>query len=92
MQHPLLYAFALLAGIGGHAAALAQAYPAKPIRVIIPFPPGEAADIIARLLSPVMAERMGQQIVIDNRAGASGQIGLELLKNATPDGYTIGVG
>ena len=92
MQHPLLYAFALLAGIGGHAAALAQTYPAKPIRVIIPFPPGEAADIIARLLSPVMAERMGQQIVIDTRAGASGQIGLELLKNATPDGYTIGVG
>jgi tripartite-type tricarboxylate transporter receptor subunit TctC len=73
-------------------AATAQSYPAKPIRVIVPYPPGEAADTIARLLSPVMAERMGQQVVVDNRAGASGQIGLELLKKATPDGYTIGVG
>jgi tripartite-type tricarboxylate transporter receptor subunit TctC len=93
MKKLMLYALALLAGACGYAgAAAAQTYPAKPIRVIIPFPPGEAADIIARLLSPVMAEHMGQQIVVDNRAGASGQIGLELLKNATPDGYTIGVG
>ncbi len=93
MKHLLLYALALIAGACGYAGGVgAQAYPSRPIRVIIPFPPGEAADIIARLLSPVMAENMGQQVVVDNRAGASGQIGLELLKNATPDGYTIGVG
>jgi len=93
MKNPLLYVLVLLAGICGYArAADSQTYPSKPIRVIIPFPPGEAADIIARLLSPVMTEHMGQQVVVDNRAGASGQIGLELLKSATPDGYTIGVG
>jgi tripartite-type tricarboxylate transporter receptor subunit TctC len=87
------YVLALVVVAFGHAgAATEQSYPAKPIRVIVPYPPGEAADTIARLLSPVMAARMGQQIVVDNRAGASGQIGLEVLKNATPDGYTIGVG
>jgi len=74
------------------AGATAQSYPTKPVRVIVPYPPGEAADIIARLISPIMSERMGQQIVVENRAGASGQIGLEILKNATADGYTIGVG
>jgi tripartite-type tricarboxylate transporter receptor subunit TctC len=82
----------VVVAFGYAGAATAQSYPAKPIRVIVPYPPGEAADTIARLLSPVMAERMGQQIVVDNRSGASGQIGLEVLKNATPDGYTIGVG
>jgi len=93
MKHLMLYALALIAGTCGYAgAATAQSYPTKPIRVIVPFPPGEAADTIARLLGPVMGERMGQQVIVDNRAGASGQIGLELLKNATPDGYTIGVG
>jgi tripartite-type tricarboxylate transporter receptor subunit TctC len=72
--------------------ATAQSYPTKPIRVIVPYPPGEAADIIARLISPVMTERLGQQVVVENRAGASGQIGLAVLKDANPDGYTIGVG
>jgi tripartite-type tricarboxylate transporter receptor subunit TctC len=87
------YALALVVVAFGHAgAATVQSYPVKPIRVIVPYPPGEAADTIARLLSPVMAERLGQQVVVDNRSGASGQIGLEVLKNATPDGYTIGVG
>ncbi len=93
MKNLTLYALALVVGALGYTGtATAQAYPAKPIRVIVPYPPGEAADTIARLLSPVMAERMGQQVIVDNRSGASGQIGLELLKNATPDGYTIGVG
>ena len=74
------------------ALAAAQSYPAKPVRVIIPYPPGEAADFIARVISPIMAERLGQQFIVDNRAGASGQIGMELLKNAPADGYTIGIG
>ena len=85
-----LFAVAALSGIAG--IACAQSYPAKPVRVIIPYPPGEAADFIARVISPIMAERLGQQFIVDNRAGASGQIGLELLKNAPADGYTIGVG
>jgi tripartite-type tricarboxylate transporter receptor subunit TctC len=73
-------------------AAGAQPYPNKPIRVIVPFPPGDAGDILARLIGPKMSERMGQPVVVENRAGASGQIGLEVLKNAAPDGYTIGIG
>jgi tripartite-type tricarboxylate transporter receptor subunit TctC len=85
-----IFAIAALNGVAALAAA--QSYPAKPVRVIIPYPPGEAADFIARVISPIMSERLGQQFIVENRAGASGQIGLELLKNATPDGYTIGVG
>jgi tripartite-type tricarboxylate transporter receptor subunit TctC len=73
-------------------AMAAQSYPTKPIRIIVPYPPGEAADLIARVISPAMSEKLGQQVVVENRAGASGQIGLEVLKNAIPDGYTIGVG
>ena len=70
----------------------AQPYPSRPIKVIIPFPPGDAADILARLIGPKIAERMGQPMVVENRPGASGQLGMELLKSAPADGYTIGVG
>ena len=84
----VLAAFAL----GFAAAALAQSYPSRPVKVIVPFPPGDAADILSRLIGPKMAERMGQPVVVENRAGASGQIGLEVLKNAAADGYTIGLG
>lgn len=70
----------------------AQTYPTRAVRIIVPFPPGEAADIITRLVVPAISERMGQQFVVDNRPGASGQLGLTLLKQATPDGYTIGMG
>jgi tripartite-type tricarboxylate transporter receptor subunit TctC len=93
MKHLMLYAFALVVGtFAGPSFSDAQQYPIRPVRVIIPFPPGEAADIIARLIQPVISERMGQQFVVENRPGASGQLGLTLLKSATPDGYTIGVG
>jgi len=84
----VLAAFAL----GFASAALAQSYPSRPVKVIVPFPPGDAADILSRLIGPKMAERMGQPVIVENRAGASGQIGLEVLKNAAADGYTIGVG
>jgi tripartite-type tricarboxylate transporter receptor subunit TctC len=88
-----LCAFVLLAHFCSVTAIAAeQAYPARPVRIIVPFPPGEAADIIARLISPVLAERLGQQFVVENRPGVSGQLGLGLLKTATPDGYTIGMG
>jgi tripartite-type tricarboxylate transporter receptor subunit TctC len=93
MKNLTLFVIALTLGaIVYPASSEAQKYPTRPIRVIIPFPPGEAADVIARLIAPSMSERLGQQLVIENRAGASGQIGMDLLKNATPDGYTIGVG
>lgn len=72
---------------------LAQAqYPSKPIRVIVPYPPGDAADILARLIGAKVTERIGQSMVVENRAGASGQIGMALLKDAPADGYTIGIG
>ena len=78
--------------LGFAAAALAQSYPSRPVKVIVPFPPGDAADILSRLIGPKMSERMGQPVIVENRAGASGQIGLEVLKNSAADGYTIGVG
>jgi len=73
-------------------AAEAQTYPSKPIRVIVPYPPGNAADILPRLMGPKVSERLGQQFVVENRAGASGQIGMEILAHTPPDGYNLGVG
>ena len=64
-------------------------YPAKPIRLIVPFAAGSTNDIVARIVSPPLAEALGQQVVIDNRAGAAGNIGAELAAKAAPDGYTI---
>jgi tripartite-type tricarboxylate transporter receptor subunit TctC len=73
-------------------AASAQTYPNKPVRLIIPFPPGETMDIMSRLIAPKVGERLGQQLVVENRPGASGMLGLDLVAKATPDGYTIGGG
>ncbi len=67
----------------------AQQYPSKPIRIIIPFPAGSSLDIMSRLIAPKLTERLGQNIVVDNRAGAAGQLGLELGARAAPDGYTL---
>jgi tripartite-type tricarboxylate transporter receptor subunit TctC len=76
-------------------AAMAQGaagYPNKPIRVIIPFAPGGASDFVGRIIQPRLAELTGQSIVIENRAGASGNIGLEAAAKAAPDGYTLFLG
>jgi len=79
--------FLALANIG---AAFAQgAYPAKPIRWILPFPPGGSVDVLARLVSPKLAEGLGQQVIIDNRSGASGTIGTVAVARSAPDGYTL---
>jgi tripartite-type tricarboxylate transporter receptor subunit TctC len=69
--------------------ALAQSYPSRPVRVLIPFTPGSAADIIARAMEPAMRERLGQPFVIDNRGGAGGNIAAEMAAKATPDGHTV---
>ncbi len=70
-------------------AAVAQAWPAKSIRMIVPFPAGGGVDYVGRIVAKSLSDRLNQQVVVDNRAGASAIIGMELLKNAPPDGYTI---
>ena len=72
-------------------AAFAQ-YPNKPIRMIVPFAPGGASDFVGRILQPRLTELLGQQIVVDNRAGASGNIGMDAAAKSAPDGYTIYLG
>src|SRR5712671_3893164 len=70
-------------------AAGAQAFPLKPVRLIVTYPAGGPADIAARALAQKLAETWGQQVVVDNRAGAGGIIGTELVAKAAPDGYTL---
>src|SRR5436189_1300871 len=72
--------------------ASAQAYPNHPVRMIVPFAPGGASDFVARIISPKLGEFLGQTIVIENRPGASGNIGMEAAAKASPDGYTIYLG
>ena len=72
--------------------ANSQSYPAKPIRIVIPFPPGNTTDIMSRLIAPKMSERLGQQVIVENRPGASGMLGLDYVAKSTPDGYTIACG
>ncbi|TAK54076.1 MAG: tripartite tricarboxylate transporter substrate binding protein, partial [Dehalococcoidia bacterium] len=69
--------------------AVAQAYPDKPIRVIVPVPAGGTPDVVARMVAPGLSSLLGQQLVIDNRGGAGALIGTELAVRAVPDGYTL---
>jgi tripartite-type tricarboxylate transporter receptor subunit TctC len=71
------------------AVALPQAYPVKPVRLVVPFPPGGGVDFIGRIIAKGLSERMGQQVVVENRAGANAIVGLEYVKASSPDGYTI---
>ena len=71
--------------------AAAQSFPAKPVRIIVPFAPGGATDLIARTVGQKMSEQMGQPVVVENRTGGGGNIGTEAIVRAAPDGYTIGI-
>jgi tripartite-type tricarboxylate transporter receptor subunit TctC len=81
----LTYAVAFSLGASGAIAA----YPDRPVRIVVPSPPGGGTDTSTRIIAPRIGEQLGQQIVIDNRGGASGNIGAELVARATPDGYTL---
>jgi tripartite-type tricarboxylate transporter receptor subunit TctC len=67
----------------------AQAYPTRPVRIIVPFPPAGSSDILARLIGPWLSDRLGQPFVIENRPGAATNIGTEVVVRAPPDGYTL---
>ena len=79
--------FLLLIAIPG--LALAQGYPAKPVRIIVPFPPGGTTDLIARIMQPRFQEHLGQTLLIENRSGAGGSVGAAEVAKAAPDGYTL---
>ena len=87
--HVLLACFSLMFGSD---AALSQTFPTKPIRIIAPFPPASVADILARPIAQKMNETWGQPVIVDNRTGAAGNVGSEVVAKAPPDGYTLLLG
>ena len=89
MSARTLIAKACVVAIAGTVAAHAQTYPVRPVRMIVPYAPGGGVDVMARLIAPKLSERFGQQVVIDNRAGATGNIGAELAARSPADGYTV---
>ncbi len=80
---------ALCAGLGMASQAIAQAYPTKPVRVVVTFPPGGSSDVVARQIAPLLGEKLGQSFVVDNKPGAGATIGAAEVARAAPDGYTL---
>ncbi len=87
----LWMAFAAVPAAQAQAQAPETRWPERPVRFIVPFPPGATTDLVARIVSQKLSERLGQPVVIENRAGASGNLGSEAVARAAPDGYTIGL-
>ena len=89
MKHMLHCALALALLVVLPLEAAAQTWPARPIRMIVPFPPGGGTDIVARMIAEKLSERLGQPVVPENRPGATGNVGTEVVAHAPPDGYTL---
>jgi tripartite-type tricarboxylate transporter receptor subunit TctC len=88
-QYRTAFAITLLATVAATPSAFAQDYPIKPIRLLIPSPPGGGTDVLGRILSDRLTKLWGQQVVVDNRGGASGRIAAEVVAKSTPDGHTL---
>ena len=89
--HTALAASLAAALLAGPAAAQGSAWPTKPVRMIVPFPPGGSTDVVARFVAQGLSERLGQSVIVENRVGAGGNIGTDAVAKAAPDGYTIGL-
>lgn len=89
MPRPFSRLLIAIAAVAVTNCALAQGYPAKPVKLLVPFPPAGATDVVARLVAQKLGERWGQSVVIENRPGAGGSIGSDLVAKSAPDGYTL---
>src|SRR5215471_3821271 len=92
MRYPTIPAAIALAGLLAYAGFAHSQYPVKTVRMIVPFAAGSVNDLIARVVTPPMSQALGQQIIIDNRPGAGGNLGAELAAKSPPDGYTLILG
>jgi len=92
LDRMLAGALLALASLGFSAQVLAQQYPDKPIRMVVPFVAGGTPDYIARSLEPVLTSQLGQRVIVDNRPGAGGLVGTEIVARSDPDGYTLVIG
>ena len=85
------FVIALALALASSAGVAAETWPARPVRIIVPFPPGSSPDLIARMLTDRLAQALGQPVIVENKPGAGGNLGTSLVAKAVPDGYTLGL-